>query len=407
MIATLFRRLSFSLAAAALALAACSSRVSTGLLPGGAAVPERVAGAGGYKLLYLFKGGSGGAIAFAGLTRLGSTFYGVTYGDKVGPSGFGTVFSISASGKEKTLYEFKGMPSDGAEPAGNLLVVNGTLYGTTLNGGANNSGTLFTISPSGHEHVIHSFAGGTNDGGNPLAALIEVGGKLYGTTATGGSVGAGTVFDATTSGDEHILYSFKGYPKDGEEPKAPLIAVDGELYGTTYLGGKNRDGTVFKISTSGKEHVLHSFEGAPADGSGPYGGLTLVGKKQLYGTTYQTPGALYEISVTGKEKLLYPFKGGPGDGAAPAGGLVFVNHKLYGTTTSGGANEDGTIFEAMTSGDEQMLYSFKGSPKDGADPYGTLLDVTGTFYGTAEQGGNYITGGMPYPDAGAVYRFKP
>jgi uncharacterized repeat protein (TIGR03803 family) len=406
MIAMLSRRLAFSFTLAALALTACSSPRATGPFVPFAATPEQSAAKGGYKLLYLFKGGSTGANPYAGLTHLGSSFYGVTYGDKVGSGGFGNVFAISPSGKESTLYEFKGMPNDGAEPAGNLLALNGTLYGTTLNGGNNNAGTIFTISPSGHERVIYSFKGGVADGGNPIGGLIELGGKLYGTTATGGSVGAGAVFDVTTSGVEHLLYSFKGDPKDGEEPRAPLLAVGkSELYGTTYEGGGDGDGTVFEISTSGKEHVLHSFAGAPNDGYKPDGGLTLAGKN-LYGTTFGTPGALYKISLKGKEKLLYLFKGGPSDGSSPAGALILAGNELYGTTTGGGAHESGAIFVAGPHG-EKILYSFKGSPKDGADPYGTLLDVSGTFYGTAEQGGTSISGGEPYAQAGGVFRFKP
>jgi uncharacterized repeat protein (TIGR03803 family) len=406
MIATTFsRRLSFSFPAAAMVLAACGSpHAIAPFVPAGAA-PERVAVAkGGYKLLHLFKGGADGAEPYAGLTKLGSTFYGVTYGNRVGSGGFGTVFSITSTGKEVTIYAFKGVP-DGAEPAGTLLVVNGTLYGTTYNGGKYSAGTIFSITPSGHEQVVYNFKGGTTDGAQPATGLIELGGKLYGTTTMGGSTGAGTVFEATTTGTEHPVHEFKGFPSDGNSPMGSLIAEHGKLYGTTHNGGKNQDGTVFEMSTSGKEGWIYSFAGAPDDGYLPYGGLTVAGKG-FYGTTSGGDGAIYAITSSGKETLSYAFKGGPSDGSSPAGNLVRVGHKLYGTTIGGGAKQMGTIFEAGPHG-EGVRYNFNGSPKDGADPYGTLVYDDGVLYGTTLEGGISISGGRPYPEAGSVFSFKP
>jgi uncharacterized repeat protein (TIGR03803 family) len=404
---TFFCRLFYCLLTAA--VAACSSPRSA-ILPQTAA-PEFAVGAdharAGYKLLYLFKGGGNGAEPFAGLTKLGSLFYGVAYGNRVGAGGYGTVFSIAPSGKEHTLYAFKGAPSDGAEPVGNLVAVGNTLYGTTYNGGKYFSGTIFSITSSGHEHVVYSFKGGSTDGAQPAAGLIELGGKLYGTTQMGGSVGAGTVFEATSSGTEHPLHAFTGYPSDGDSPQGSLIAVHGKLYGTTHNGGKNGEGTVFEMSTSGKEGWIYSFAGAPNDGYLPYGGLTIAGKG-FYGTTSGGNGGIYAITPSGKETFAYAFKGGPGDGAAPVGNLVHVGHEFFGTTTGGGAHDMGTIFEAGRSS-EKMLYSFKGSPKDGADPHGTLLydKDGGVLYGTTVEGGVSISGGRPYSEAGSIFRFKP
>src|SRR6202042_3562831 len=163
---------------------------------------------------------------------------------------------------ETVLYRFKGYPSDGAEPVGKLTTLNGMLYGTTYNGGAKDLGSVFEISPAGKERLVYSFQGG-KDGTNPGAGLTVIAGKLYGTTVDSGgaSQGNGTVFDLTTAGDEHVLYTFKGYPNDGESPYCQLLAVNGELYGTTQEGGANRDGTVFAISTAGKERLVYSFGG--------------------------------------------------------------------------------------------------------------------------------------------------
>jgi uncharacterized repeat protein (TIGR03803 family) len=155
------------------------------------------------------------------------------------------------------LYSFKGGLGDGENPTqAALLDVNGTLYGTTKRGGAYNRGTLFSITTSGKETVIHSF-GGSVDGVYPYGGLIDVNGTLYGTTSNGGSIscgvrygdihGCGTVFKTTTSGQEAVLHSF-GAPKDGKYPYGGLIDVNGTLYGTTTAGGAKDAGTVFALT---------------------------------------------------------------------------------------------------------------------------------------------------------------
>jgi len=186
------------------------------------------------------------------------------------------------------LYSFKG--GDGSSPYAGLLNVKGTLYGTTYDGGASNYGTVFSITTSGTETVLHSFKGGSGDGESPLAGLINVKGTLYGTTFTGGVDGFdGTVFKITPSGTETLLYSFKGNTGtalDGERPQAGLINLKGTLYGTTYNGGASNYGTVFSITTSGTETVLYSFKGGSGDGESPLAGLINV-KGTLYGTTLE------------------------------------------------------------------------------------------------------------------------
>jgi uncharacterized repeat protein (TIGR03803 family) len=236
--------------------------------------------AGMEKVVYSFKPFQG-AFPVAGLIDVDGTLYGTTKG---GP---GTVFSITPSGREKMLHKF-GDP-DGDSPQASLINVKGTLYGKTLVGGAYLYGTVFSITPSGTEKVLHSFDPGTDDGENPLASLIEVKGKLYGTTEVGGKHGYGTVFSITPGGTEKVLYSFKA-PPDGEYPVASLIDVNGSLYGTTGSGGAyncggdfGRCGTVFSVTTSGTEKVVHSFSNAP-DGFHPVANLTDVGGT-LYGTT--------------------------------------------------------------------------------------------------------------------------
>jgi uncharacterized repeat protein (TIGR03803 family) len=154
----------------------------------------------------------------------------------------------------KVLHRFH--LDDGAHPAASLINVKGTLYGTTYGGGAKNAGTVFSITTTGKEKVLHSFSGGRSDGAYPYASLINVNGTLYGTTTKGGSrcgsnLGCGTVFSVTTTGTEKVVHSFRG-GTGGADPLASLINVNGTLYGTTYTGGSSCShsgcGTVFALT---------------------------------------------------------------------------------------------------------------------------------------------------------------
>src|ERR1700729_173621 len=220
--------------------------------------------------------------------------------------------------------------------------------------------------PSHRYDVLYSFKGGSSDGDFPFAGLINVKGRLYGTTYSGGANGDGTVFSITQSGKETVLYSFGAGSNDGIYPLASLINVKDTLYSTTYEGGSNDDGTVFAITRSGKETVPHTF-GFTKDGSGPRAGLLNV-KGALYGTTYRGGrnggGTVFSITTSGKETVLHSFKGGSRDGEYPNAGLIDVGGTLYGTTYGGGAYDDGTVFSIATSGKATVLPSF-GMTGDG------------------------------------------
>lgn len=173
----------------------------------------------------------------------------------------------AAQGAYKVLHRFRG--HDGANATAGLIDVNGTLYGTTYRGGANRYGSIFSITTTGIEKTLYSFHRG-RDGAYPYASLINVRGTLYGTTELGGANGFGTVFSVTRAGTEKALYSFKDSP-DGENPDGALLDVRGTLYGTTDGGGNNFGaGTVFSVTTTGKETVLYTF-GAPPTGRRPLG----------------------------------------------------------------------------------------------------------------------------------------
>jgi uncharacterized repeat protein (TIGR03803 family) len=176
----------------------------------------------------------------------------------------GTLYSVTLNGTENVLHSFGGS-SDGANPLGGLIEVNGTLYGTTVGGGAGEAcpssgcGTVYAMTTSGNESVLYTFAGGS-DGLKPQSGLIDVKGTLYGTTRYGGGgecqgqyAGCGTVYSISTSGSESVLYSFAG-GTDGMYPQATVLEHDGTLYGTTAFGGTPRNkpanccGTVFALT---------------------------------------------------------------------------------------------------------------------------------------------------------------
>ena len=230
--------------------------------------------AGKETVLYSFTGtGGDGAVPEAGLVQdAQGNLYGTTVDG--GAFGQGTVFKLDTTGKETVLYSFTGYDGSGPE-AGLVLDAQGNLYGTTKYGGnlacyaPYGCGTVFKLDTTGKETVLYSFTGtGTGDGEAPEAGLVlDTKGNLYGTTPYGGTNGGasngGTVFKVDTTGKETVLYSFAGTGAgDGQNPEAGLVLdAQGNLYGTTYFGGANAGGTVFKVDTTGKETVLHSFTG--------------------------------------------------------------------------------------------------------------------------------------------------
>jgi len=363
---------------------------------------------GKYQTLYSFSY-SDGAHPYAGLINVNNTLYGTT--ENGGPSSAGTVFAMSVSGKKESVLHSFGTGVDGLYPESGLIYVNGSLYGTTYNGGASKGGTVFAVSTSGVESVLHSFeacCGTGTDGSYPNnAGLVNVDGVLYGTTGTGGAYacyssqqGCGTVFAVNTSGVESVIHSFVGGFNDGDYPLAGLIYVNSDLYGTTENGGTSNGGTVFAVSTSGVESVLHSF-GSGTDGSRPQASLIDM-NGTLYGTTSvggtggggtdcnsglgSGCGTVFAVSTSsGAERVLYSFQGGT-DGSYPQASLIEVKGTLYGTTYYGGASNAGTVFAVSTSGVESVLHSF-GSGKDGSNPQASLIYVNGALYGTTYYGG--------------------
>jgi uncharacterized repeat protein (TIGR03803 family) len=353
-----------------------------------------------YAVLYDFQGGANDGEQPESLTSADGYLYGATlYG---GVSSSGTIFRVQTSGGERVLHRFSG----NEEPLGTLLFLNGALYGTTVG----YAGTVFRATLGGKVSDVYDF-GSPPDGEKPYDGPIAVKGLLYGTTYWGGaskkcSLGCGTVYKLTADGHETILHSFSANPGDGALPAARPIYFNGALYGTTAFGGSSKDcltgcGTIFKISLSGKETVVHNFGGNPGDGAEPTSGLIafngdLYGVAQYGGSskicTYGC-GVAYRLTSSNDYHVMYNFGHDYNDGVIPAGSLAVLGNLLYGVTSYGGTSYDclsgcGTIFSLNTSGKERVLRSFDGDPKDGAVPAWGLIAVGGALYGTTSYGGS-------------------
>jgi uncharacterized repeat protein (TIGR03803 family) len=313
---------------------------------------------------------------------------------------------------EDQLYWFRNGPTDGQLPfAGVIRDPRGNLYGTTGYGGTFNLGTVYKIS----KHVrtlLHSFNGKT-DGATPPSLVQDTAGNLYGTAQAYGPSYCGTVFKLDRRGKLTVLHTFTG-PPDGCTPIRLIRDAQGNLYGTTEYGGNFGGacgalgcGTVFKVDTTGKETVLYSFTGGAIggkDGASPLGGLIRDAAGNLYGTTYgggpDNFGTVYKLDPAGNETVLHAFTGANIDGEYPQGALAQDSAgNLYGTTQIGGTGNSGTIFKVDPAGNESVLFSFTQQAQ-GADPQSSLVrDSAGNLYGSTGVSGTY--------DAGVVFKFDP
>jgi len=326
----------------------------------------------------------------------GTTLGGGTGGDCEvnGNVGCGTVFNISAAEKLTTLHSFVG--SEGQLPyAGLVMATDGQFYGTASGGGAYGFGTVFQMTPAGVVTPLYSFSG--DDGGFPGAALVEVSrGVFYGTTQ-GGYI-FGTIFKISAGGQLTTLHTFA--QTDGQTPLGLVVGGDGNLYGTTVVGGANNYGTVFKMTPGGTLTTLHDF--SFTDGAYPYGVLVQGQDGSFYGTSYgglnqsgcyEGCGTIYRITPSGEFTSLYQFCAQTGcpDGNDPEGGLIqATDGAFYGTTYEGGAGNAGSIFRVTPSGVLTTLFSFSGFCCDG--PAASLFQATnGELYGTTLQDEGYGT----------------
>ena len=308
----------------------------------------------GFTVLHNFTGATNdGAYPDASLILSDSTLFGTTGGG--GTYNEGTVFSINTNGTGFTvLYNFTGT-NDGANPYASLILSDSTLFGTTGQGGTNNEGTVFSINTNGSGFtVLHSFIG-TNDGAYPQASLILADGTLFGTTKQGGTNNEGTVFSINTNGSGFtVLHNFTGTTNDGANPFAGLILSGSTLFGTTWgqMYPQSYPFTVFSMSTNGAGFTVlyHSFTGQVNE---PISGLVLSGST-LFGTIAQgginCDGAVFSINTDGTGfNLLYNFTRSTNDNAGPFAGLVLSGSTLFGTTAMQSPYINGTVFSVSLS----------------------------------------------------------
>ena len=300
-----------------------------------------------------------GSSPFGGLAlNTDGNLYGTT--EAGGSHAFGTVFRITPAGTFTLLHNFcveSGCP-DGAVPAAGLvLAANGQFYGTTYLGGGG-GGTIFRISATGQFLDLYA-----DVDENSLAGLVQgTDNNFYGTAEFGGfpppgGISSGTIFKITPPGLYTELYDFcQQYAcADGANPSASLVeGADGTFYGTTYAGGAYGYGSIFNITTTGALTTLYSFcaQSVCTDGANPYAGLTLGTDGNFYGTTYyggvDNRGTVFKVATNGEFTTLYSFcaQSGCPDGDYVYGGLVQgTDGSFYGTTYQGGTHDDGTIFK--------------------------------------------------------------
>lgn len=351
-----------------------------------------------------------------------------------------TVNSIASNGG--------GMPAsvqDQYNPSTKQLTITAIQYsGKIYTNAIVNLGTVVSVggSPVG-DSILHSFSSSSTDGVFPVGTLtLGTDGNFYGTTRAGGlypgmhSQGLGTVFRITPAGVEDVLYAFNGCVAyygcvvagslDGATPAGDVIqGNDGNFYGATSYGGAYGQGTVFRVTPAGVETVLYSFSGCTfhnascgfagsLDGAIPAAGLIQGADGNFYGTTSSggayNVGTVFRVTPAGVEKVLYSFSGcttygcgiaGSTDGANPVTGLLLGNNgNFYGATSGLGS---GTVFEITPAGIETVIYSFGSDTLNVSNPNSLILASDGNFYGTAGGGAYFNSLGS----GGTVFKLTP
>ena len=363
-----------------------------------------------FSVIYYFGGGTSGEEPAAGVTIRGNAIYGTTSNDAYELTHLGSNWLFSS------IAGFSSYPL-----ARVVFGPDGHLYGTTWNGGTYGYGTVFKLTPPlaicksaacyWTVSDLHDFGSGTDGQGPENGDLIwDQQGNIYGTTPAGGTSGDGTVYELTPSGNgytESVLYNFSGPDRAG--PFGGLVFDNqGNLFGTTTGGGPNHSGTVFELTyvvgVGWTEQVLYDFQHS----DDPAGGLIFDSSGNLYGTTTdggnEGAGSVFELSPSGDTwtfNLLYSFKGKTFCGPRATLSMDGAG-SLYGTTYCSGAHNSGNVFELTNIENTWVytsLYDFTGH-NDGASPISNVsIDSDGTLYGTASEGGSN--------DLGVVWMIKP
>lgn len=357
-----------------------------------------IASAQTFTRLHSFTGPDGANSQAALIQGFDGNFYGTTYNG--GALFSGSVYKTTRAGAVTSLFSFES--STGDNPIGALLQAgNGTFYGTTYAGGPEFYGTVFSITPTGTETTLVSFD--LANGGKPQGPMVMApDGIIYGTSVNSGPDGSdGSMFSMTTGGTLTTLLTFDGSGRSGRNPVQGIMqATDGDFYGLDFYNGNYGYGTVYKVDHTWTEDTLYSFSNG-TDGSAPQGPLVEGPNGELYGATFwggaNGLGTVFEVSRVGFFSTLHSFDNT--DGANPAAGVIVgTDGNIYGTTSAGGANGDGTVFQITSSGLFTTLHNFSGG--DGKTPEAPLVQGTdGSFYGTTNAGGGSA-------NAGTIFRLS-
>ncbi|MBV9758747.1 MAG: hypothetical protein JO047_17015, partial [Alphaproteobacteria bacterium] len=356
--------------------------------------------------LTIFNGSNGsvpdsGLIADAGGDLFGSTTWGGIGNDGSVYSGHGTIFELVKNGDSYTLRDLvKFNGTDGSAPAGPLLMdSSGNLFGTTETGGKHGDGTVFELIKNGTSYHLTTLFSFDSLDGSANGVIADRNGDLFGTTYTGGKYGDGSVFELVKNGSSYMprtLVNFDG--ANGSTPDAPLVTdASGDIFGTTNAGGSG-NGTVFELVKNGAGYTLRTlvkFDGT--NGVPPNSGLMVDSAGNLFGETAgggaNNQGTIFELIKNGGSYRLTTLASfdPTSSGSAPGGGLIAdAAGNLFGEQGAG----EGSVFELPKDSTSATgyastpitVYGFSNSP--GAYPQGGLIaDAAGELFGTAASGG--------------------
>ena len=361
---------------------------------------EIAAGSNTITTLATFNNSNGASPQSGVMVDSADNLYGTAGDPRAGPY---TVFEIAAgSNTITTLASFTPSYFTGLYPdPGVTLDAAGNLYGTTEAGGASNEGMVFEIARGSNTVTPVASFNGTNGEFPEAGVTLDSTGNLYGTTNFGGGNGFGTVFEiAAGSGTATALVSFPS--TNGQTPRSlPLLDSAGNLYGTTCEGGTNNAGSVFEIANQTNSITTLASFNAVTGGTKPNSSVTLDSAGNLFGTTSSGGadgyGTVFEIPAgSNTVTTLASFNGANGQG--PDGVTLDSAGNLYGTTSGGGGSSEGTLFEIVKGSNAVTTLATFDFSTNGSEPAGNVaLDSAGNLYGTTVYGGP--------SDDGTVFEF--
>ncbi len=341
----------------------------------------------------------------SGVTMIQGTdgnLYGAANG---GAHGQGEIFRMTPSGDLTTIYRFckKSNCPDGSIPENVVLGSDGNIYGVTVGGGSDvgftlGSGTVFKITPGGELTTLYTFCpiAGCADGRAPRGISLASDGNFCGTTQVGGKFSQGTIFSLSPTGTFKLLHTFCSQSNcgDGGDPQSPPTqGIDGNFYGTAYSGGAHNGGVIYQITAAGVYKVLYNFcsyQTSCPTGADPMGALTQDAAGNFFGTTAfggdtRNDGVVFEFTAKNQYKILHTLQGY--DGNVPQSQLALAsNGSLYGVTQGGGGPAEGNIYKVTSAGVFKSFFAFRCC-NEGYDPVYSLFQSTnGLLYGTTNYG---------------------